>query len=46
MTYRKYYWDHAKRQISVALEMIWFGVILDRGHHSTWKNKNEHRRRF
>lgn len=45
MTYRKYYWTHAKRQISVALEMIWYGVILDRGHHSSWK-KNEHRNRF
>jgi len=46
MTYRKYYWDHARRQISVALTMIWYGVILDRGHHSQWKVKNEHRRRF
>lgn len=45
MTYRKYYWTNAKRQIEVALEMIWFGVILNRGHHSTWK-RNEHRNRF
>jgi hypothetical protein len=45
MTYRKYYWREATRQISVALEIIWYGVVLNRGHHSSWK-KNEHRNRF
>jgi hypothetical protein len=39
MTYRQYYWKQALRQISVALEMIWYGVILNRGHHIKWKLK-------
>ena len=37
--YRKYYWQNAKSQISVALTMIWNGVILNKGHHSQWKKK-------
>jgi hypothetical protein len=39
MTYRKRYWTSALRQIHVALIMIWYGVILNRGHHSKWKRK-------
>lgn len=45
MSYRKYYWNNAIRQIRVALELIWYGVILDRGHHSQWKIKPASRKR-
>lgn len=39
MTYRNYYWKQAIRQISVSITMIWYGVILNKGHHSNWKKK-------
>ena len=39
MTYRKYYLNHALRQIRVALTMLWFGVIMNKGHHSNWHKK-------
>lgn len=38
-TYRTYYWSQATRQIRVALNMIWNGVILNKGHHSQWIRK-------
>jgi hypothetical protein len=38
-SYRQYYFEQAMRQIRVALTMIWHGVIMNEGHHSTWKKK-------
>ena len=38
-TYRRYYLQQATRQIRVALTMIWYGVIMNKGHHSTWNKK-------
>jgi len=41
-TYRQYYWEQAIRQIKVSLTMIWYGVILDKGHHTQWKNTKKY----
>jgi hypothetical protein len=35
--YQTYYWKQAWRQIGVSVEMIWHGVIRNKGHHSLWK---------
>lgn len=37
--YQQYYWKQAWRQIAVACTMIWNGVILNKGHHSLWKEE-------
>jgi len=38
-SYRQYYFEHAMKQIRVALTMLWHGVIMNKGHHSTWRKK-------
>lgn len=38
-SYRSFYLSAATKQIGVALTMIWNGVILNKGHHSKWKQK-------
>jgi hypothetical protein len=39
MTYREYYWRKTREQAYYAWYVFWNGVILNRGHHSTWNKK-------
>ena len=40
ISYRKYYWRESLRMLDVVLRMVWFGVVLNRGHHSKWNRKD------
>jgi hypothetical protein len=35
--YRSYYWRNGVLQLKSALAMLWYGVLLNRGHHSRWR---------
>ena len=37
--YRSYYLRNGWLNLKSGFAMLWYGVILNRGHHSRWKRK-------
>lgn len=37
--YRSFYWRNGVTNLKAGFAMIWYGVLLNRGHHSMWKRK-------
>jgi hypothetical protein len=37
MTYRAHYWRKTREQAYYTWYVFWYGVVLNRGHHSNWR---------
>lgn len=46
MSYRNFYWKKVKEQLNICWILFWYGVVLDRGHHTEWKNGKRKTRKF